>query len=92
MVSLGLYDWLAIAAKDEPCPTPRDVDRRCGLQHAAASADGSERRTSEYSGEGKLMGLQRERKWIFGAARAILCFADVHSGPRHTPSGSPVQL
>ena len=38
------------------------------------------------------MGLQREHKWVFGAPRAIVFFANIHRRSRHTPRGSAVQL
>src|SRR5208283_206583 len=91
MVSLSAYEWLAISAKDELCTTSRDVDRRCCLRHASRGTGWSEHAAGEY-GAGKSMGLRREHQRVSGAARAIVCVADIHSGPQHAPLGSAVQL
>jgi hypothetical protein len=81
----------AITAQHEIQTTSRNLDRRSPVQRSASGASGSGQNVGNRSSTGKSLGIQRERKWVFGARRTIVCPTDVYCGSRHTPSGSSLQ-
>ena len=70
----------------------RVVGRRMPLRQPASGANGGGQATCECSATGKPLELQSECKRLFGSTRAVVCFADIHRGSRHTAPGGSIQL
>jgi hypothetical protein len=82
----------SVTVKDDTRTTSRSIDCRNSLQQPTSGADRNDQSAGECSRTGKLMGLQREYQWVFGASGAIVCFTDIRRGSRQTARGSALQL